>query len=150
MTDIERQIQQRVAAFVTELTGLVREAALAAVMEALRSGGRVAGSGGGARQAAAAVRAKGQKRPPEEIEAAAQQVHAWVTENPGHGIEDIARALGQSTKTLTLPLRKLTKAGAVVARGQKRATKYFPGSGEAAARRRGRGAGAKRGSRRRG
>ena len=39
----------------------------------------------------------------------------------------MAKALGVQTKELALPIAKLLKSKAIKKRGQKRATKYYPG-----------------------
>jgi hypothetical protein len=41
-------------------------------------------------------------------------------------MESIARALNMTTKELVLPARKLLLEKKIVAKGQKRATRYFP------------------------
>ena len=45
----------------------------------------------------------------------------------GLRIEEINRELGTTTKDLALPIRKLVADGMLAAKGQRRATKYFPG-----------------------
>ncbi len=72
---------------------------------------------------AAAPRAKGAKRTPEELEELTKNLLAYVKKNPGQRVEQIAEALGTGTKDLALPVRKLGKA--LRTRGQRRGTKYF-------------------------
>ena len=54
------------------------------------------------------------------------QVGNHIKSNPGQGVEQIAKALGTSTKELTLPIRKLLGDKKITSKGQKRATRYFP------------------------
>jgi hypothetical protein len=67
-------------------------------------------------------RAKGAKRSPEELEALTQNVLSHIKRNPGQRVEQIAAALGTSTKELALPIIKLGKA--LKTQGQRRGTKY--------------------------
>lgn len=135
MNDVNRQIRDRIEAFVSELNDLVRRAALEAVSDALRSGG----APGLARRGAVADRAPGQlrrgggKRTPEEIEGTAQQILAYVQRTPGQGVEQMARDLDISTRELTLPIKKLLSGGQITTKGHKRATKYFAGAAGGAA-----------------
>ncbi len=122
MTDIDSKIRARIEAFVVELTGLIREAAVAKVAEAL--GGEVAPRG----RRSGAVRATGGgKRTADEIDAQCEQITSFVTKNPGLGVEGIASGLSVSSKELTLPIRKLLASKELTRKGHKRATKYFPG-----------------------
>jgi hypothetical protein len=94
------RIQSLVAAFVADLSGLVR-------------------------QAAVLPRGKGAKRRPEEIEATTARLLAHIKKHPGQRIEQIADSMGVSTRGLTLPMKKLKKAKSVKTKGQKRATEYW-------------------------
>jgi hypothetical protein len=125
MTDIDSKIRTRIEAFVVELTGLIREAAVAKVAEAL--GGEVAPRGRGRGIARSAAGGGGGKRTAEEIDAQCEQITSFVTKNPGLGVEGIASGLGTSSKELTLPIRKLLASKELTRKGHKRATKYFPG-----------------------
>jgi hypothetical protein len=136
MSEVERRIQQRVEAFVQELSNLVRQDVLDSVKDALggRGGaarGRAAAARGGRRPARAAGtgrgRRKGQKRSPDELARLVGSIRGYVLKNPGHGVEQMARDLDISSRELVLPIKKLIKQGEVRARGEKRATKYFPG-----------------------
>ena len=62
-----------------------------------------------------------------ELAAMVDKTRDWVKANPGQGVEAMARALGVQTKELALPIVKLLKSKAIKKRGQKRATKYYPG-----------------------
>ena len=70
-------------------------------------------------------RAKGEKRAPEEMEAAASKLLSYVGKNPGLRIEQINKAIGTTTKDLQLPIRKLIADGALKTKGEKRSTTYF-------------------------
>ena len=76
--------------------------------------------------AAAAKRRAGEKRSPQLLAQVTEQVHNHVKSNAGQGVEQIAKALGTSTKELTLPIRKLLSDKKITSKGQKRATRYFP------------------------
>ncbi|MFO0759505.1 MAG: hypothetical protein U0359_23640 [Byssovorax sp.] len=55
-----------------------------------------------------------------------EQVFNHIKSNPNQGVEQIAKALGTSTKELTLPIRKLLADKKITSKGQKRATRYSP------------------------
>ena len=76
--------------------------------------------------AAAAKRRAGEKRSPVLLAQVTDQVGNHIKSNPGQGVEQIAKALGTSTKELTLPIRKLLGDKKITSKGQKRATRYFP------------------------
>jgi hypothetical protein len=86
-----------------------------------RGGGRAKRSAPSAAPRAKA-RAKGAKRTPEELEELTKNVLAHIKKNPGQRVEQIAEALGTSTKELALPIIKLGKA--LKTQGQRRGTKY--------------------------
>jgi len=52
-----------------------------------------------------------------------------VKANPGLRIEQINKQLGTTTKDLALPIRKLLAESAIQAKGRKRSTTYYSGSG---------------------
>lgn len=150
MSDVENEIRSRVEQFASELSHLVRQAALEAVADALRKGdvsppARKAGRPAKAaapvevheekkatrtRGRPAAVKASkrraGEKRSPAVLAQVTEQVFNHIKANAGQGVEQIAKALGTSTKELTLPIRKLLGEKKVTSKGQKRATRYFP------------------------
>ncbi|MBP8809203.1 MAG: DNA-binding protein [Kofleriaceae bacterium] len=150
MADMETRINELVATFVAEITRLARTAALDTLNRALGTdGGSPApapapiAAAPAARPAraprpasaasASAKRAKGEKRPKAEIAQMQDQVLAHIKANPGQRIEHINKVLGTKTSDLTLPLKKLIAAGAVTTKGARRATTYFPGSGDGTA-----------------
>jgi hypothetical protein len=130
---IQDQIAQRIQAFTAELEALVRRAAIEAVADSLGGGPTRRQGGGGAAKAASAApvrasrRAKGGKRPPAELAALVDATAAWIAANPGQGVEKMGKAIGVQTKELALPIAKLLKAKTIKKRGNKRATKYYPG-----------------------
>ncbi len=153
MSNVEQELQSRVNAFVAELSGLVRRAALEAVSAALGGGGASAPKKAGApkkapaakkaapgkkaapvatkpaaapKAAAASKRKPGAKRAPEEIQQTTDKLLARISQNPGERIEEIAKALGTTTKDLTLPVKKLLSDKKIRSQGTRRATKYFP------------------------
>ncbi len=133
MSDVDNQIREQIEAFVNDLNQLVRQAALEAVAAALGGEGVAAASARGRvpgfGRALARGRGKGAKRTAEELEGTRESVLDYVRRNPGQGVEQIAKALNVPSRDLVLPIRKLVAAGQLSTKGQKRATKYFSGSG---------------------
>jgi hypothetical protein len=62
-----------------------------------------------------------------DLEQMGADLIAHVTKNPGKRMEEIAKALGASTKELVLPARKLISQKKLKTKGRKRATTYFAG-----------------------
>jgi len=137
MSDFQNQMNRVVAGFVAQITELARRAAIDTLEAALGSSG--GGGGGGGRRAAATtttttaiggrVRGRGAKRSSDELDKLAEAFSTFVKENPGLRIEQINKQLGTTTKDLALPIRKLLGEGAIHAKGQKRSTTYFAGTG---------------------
>lgn len=152
MDNVETQLKSRVDSFVAELSDLVRKAAIEAVQGALKGGAaaapgvaKAAGKKRGPAPAAAPVaapkaaakapkaaaapaaskRKAGQKRSPDEIVKTTEKLLAYITKNSGQRIEEIAKGVGNSTKELTLPVKKLLNEKKITAKGEKRATRYF-------------------------
>lgn len=132
--DLEQQIRARTEAFADELTELVKRAALESVSRALgsstpvRATARAKASKGrvSAAQARADARKKGEKRTPESLQALTEELYAQVKSETGRRIEEIAQAMGVSTKELVLPAKKLLEGKRIKTVGHKRATKYYP------------------------
>jgi hypothetical protein len=80
----------------------------------------------------ARARKPGEKRSPDELAKLVEALRGQITQNPGQGIEAIAKTLGVKSGELQLPTQKLLANGAIRKEGQKRATKYFPGAGGSA------------------
>jgi hypothetical protein len=143
MPDLQRQINDRVAAFVADVTEIARQAAIETLSQALHNGG-----GGGVSSFAkpsAAPRLRGGKRTPQELDQTAATLYAHIEAHPGQRMEEIARALASTTRDLALPVKKLLAERRIRTEGQKRATKYFPGGGARVTRRPGRPSGKRRG-----
>ncbi|APR83519.1 Hypothetical protein A7982_08868 [Minicystis rosea] len=151
MSDVEHDLRSRVDSFVNELSALIRRQALEAVEEVLKKGGesgapaarkpgrpaKVVVEEPKARAAKAAPakaapakasskRKAGEKRTPAQLATITEEVFNHIKSNPGQGVEQIAKALANSTKELTLPIRKLLSDKKIGSKGQKRATRYFP------------------------
>lgn len=75
---------------------------------------------------AGSTKAKGEKRSPEDLAALADKLAAEIKGTPGQNIEQIAKAMGETTKGLSLPIKKLLQTFKIRSTGQKRATRYFP------------------------
>jgi hypothetical protein len=140
MTDIEQRINDLVSNFINDITKLARQAAHDTLSQALAGvGGTVVsdmriprgrrGRPAGGLAFGFGSRAKGAKRPANEIEKLKSAVHAHIKEHPGERIEQINSHMGTRTSDLSLPLKKLISEGAVRTEGDRRATKYFPGDG---------------------
>jgi hypothetical protein len=140
MADVNDQIRTRIESFVQELSELVRRAALESISSALGTsvGSPAAGRARGRRAAPAAASRGGRaggggggggKRSAEQLEGMTSALIGYVGQNPGQGVEQIARELQVSSKELVLPIRKLVASGQLATEGQKRATKYFVGDG---------------------
>ena len=148
MDNVESQLKSRVDSFVAELSALVKKAALEAVANALKAGegsapsvakatGKKRGPAPAAPKAAskapkaaapapaASKRKAGQKRSPDEIAKTTDKLLQYIGKNSGQRIEEIAKGVGNSTKELTLPIKKLLNDKKISAKGEKRATRYF-------------------------
>lgn len=68
----------------------------------------------------------GVKRTPSVLEEHVSRLLATIRTYPGCGIEWLGNMCKLTTRELNLPVAKLLTSGQVVARGNKRATKYFP------------------------
>jgi hypothetical protein len=127
-SSVESQIDSLVAAFVSDLTALVRASAVTIVEEALAGQHLPQRRRGAPKRGAASApsrRTKGAKRDPNAIAALTEQLAAFIKKTPGQRIEQIGKALGMPTRDLTLSVKKLVAAKRVSTKGQKRATTYF-------------------------
>lgn len=127
---IDDQIQERINCFVDELSGLMRNAALEAVQQAL-------GGDGGSSRALASKRisvrpGKRPKKPGQrvrrtnaDLEADKAALAAYVTANPGQRLEEIADGLAISSKDLKRPALLLLGERALRKEGERRGTRYF-------------------------
>ncbi len=71
-------------------------------------------------------RSSGAKRDPAVLAELQETLRKHIAANPGQGTEAIGKALGQATKDLQNPLKKLLAAHLVRVEGEKRASRYFP------------------------
>jgi hypothetical protein len=136
-SNLDQEIQGRIHSFLSELSGLVKKAALEAVHEALgengaprRGPGRPRGSGrrGPRRAGRPARRAAGGKRirrSAVELSQISARVLAQVRSKAGQRLEEIGRALKTDTAILKRPVAMLVASKKLKTTGQKRGTKYF-------------------------
>lgn len=124
---IDSQLRSRVDSFVSDLTVLVRQAALEAVQQALGGVPAARGPGRprGAAKASKSAGGKRGKRSPEQVNALAVKVHAHVKAHPNQSVEQIGKSMGVATKVLKLPIAKLLEAKQLKTKGQRRGTRYF-------------------------
>jgi len=71
----------------------------------------------------------GAKRTPEEIGKTMSDVRSFVKVHPGSNAEAIKKHLGVELNVITLPIQKLLKTRTITSKGEKRATRYYPGKG---------------------
>jgi hypothetical protein len=135
-TSTDRELRDRIDAFVVEISNLVRISALEAVHAALgstlgapaapaakRGPGRPPKSASA--PAASAPKASGGKRSPEAVLKTADAVLAYIKAHPGQRLEEIGKGVKMPTKDLKLPIQKLFDAKSISTKGVKRGTKYF-------------------------
>jgi len=130
----EAEIRARVEAFAESLLALIEQTAIEAIRGSLPE---TRERSGGTRTQAREERrfserpddetSAARKRDPAAIAGIAERLAAFVASQPGSPIAEISRGLGIATKELALPMRKLVAEGAVTSRGQRRATRYYPG-----------------------
>lgn len=140
----QADIRARIEVFTRELEGLVRDAALAAVSEAL--GQRVARAARPSTRPSPASqpspiavapasspspklafkRKKGSKRTPEQLVQIDNAIISFVKASPGQGVEHMGKALRVPTSDLKLRVLGLLEQKKLKKTGAKRATKYFP------------------------
>lgn len=130
---IQKELRRRIEAFVADLEGLVREAALQAVAQALGAGSYAtreppasskAKPRAAKKEAAKAGSKKRVRRSAEDLERAANAIVDYVSKNPGKRAEEIKAALGIPSASWALPVKKLVDEGKLVAKGAKRSTTY--------------------------
>src|SRR5689334_10402533 len=94
--DFNQQIRNAIESFVEELSGLVRTAALQSVTEVFGNGARR--GRGTAAVKLSTRRAKGEKRSPEALVQLVSKLQSEIKAKPGLRMEQIAKALGSTTK----------------------------------------------------
>lgn len=126
---IEAQIQERVEAFVADLSGLIHEAALTAVQEAIAGAG-VAGASTRKRttkkrSSKKRTSKKRGRRAAAPTAASLDKIHAWVKANKGSSVGAIASGVGLAGPATKKAVAALLEAGRLRKTGQRRGTKYF-------------------------
>lgn len=129
---LDREIRARIEGFVSELSGLVKAAAVESVQQALGAGGTTAGRPARARAKTRLVVARAKpgkrgRRPSEIVSKTAELVLAYVKAHQGQRLEEIGRGLKVDTKELKRPVANLMAAKELRTQGQKRGTRYFAG-----------------------
>lgn len=126
---MEQQIEQRVQAFVDDITKLTRELAIAAVKGALDYGAVASDPVGTTTTKVSsspqASKRPGAKRDPKVLAKLVEQTAAYIKKNSGQGIEAIAKGMGVRTSELNLPVTKLLSGKRITKKGHKRATRYY-------------------------
>ena len=126
-TSVDSDLLARVETFAADVVAAVRASVMEIVREAIDGAGLERRKGSArASSVRSPVRAKGAKRDPQLLQALTEKLGTFIKNNPGQRIEQIAQALGASTKELVLPVRKLIAAKQISTKGQKRSTKYYP------------------------
>ena len=127
-TSVDPDLLARVETFAAEIVAAVRASVMDIVQEAIDGAGFERGNGRRARASSvrSPVRAKGAKRDPQMLQALTEKLGAFIKNNPGLRIEQIAKQLGTPSKELVLPVKKLIATKQISTKGQKRSTKYFP------------------------
>lgn len=139
-THIDTAIRTHIDQFLSSISLLVRRSAVEAVKVALgATDGKVAAPakrGPGRPKKAqttpkAAKPGKRARRSAEDVEQVAGQILAYVNDHPGERLEEIGRGLRVDTAGLKRPVQVLIATGRLRTEGQKRGTRYLPGSGKA-------------------
>ncbi|HEV8112351.1 MAG TPA: hypothetical protein VGR31_06215 [Planctomycetota bacterium] len=125
--NLEREIHDRIASFLHELSGLVRAAAIESVHEALGEGRTPRRGPGRPRKAVRPVARAGKRvrRSAEDLEKIAARVLTHVKSKAGQRLEEIGRALNTETGVLKKPIAMLVAKKKLKTQGRKRGTKYF-------------------------
>lgn len=131
---VEERIRQFVGDLTEELTVLVRQAAADVVSQTLvgaeaprtRGGARTRGAPRISQPKTAANGSSRIRRSPRQLAQQSRRLREHVQKHPGERMEQIATALGSSTKDLRRPMQQLIDEGAVRREGERRASRYFP------------------------
>jgi hypothetical protein len=124
--NLEREIHDRIASFLHELSGLVRAAAIESVHAALGENGAPRRRGRPASGRTRVARAgKRVRRSAEDLEKIAARVLTHVKSKAGQRLEEIGRALNTETGVLKKPIAMLVAKKKLKTQGRKRGTKYF-------------------------
>jgi hypothetical protein len=116
-----KDIEHLVREFAAKLEEVVR----AQVMQEIDAAVQVALAGKPAgRRATVALLDLGGKRSPAELARTAERLLRHIKSNPNQRAEQIAEAVGMTTRALALPLRKLVAEKRLKTRGVARGTTY--------------------------
>ncbi len=132
--ELSREISELVARFIERVAGLAREITKQQLTTALGDppppgrARRAAGRSGAVPQAAAKSR---RRRSPSALDQLRDRLLAYVVAHPGQRIEQINAALGTAPGALMVPMKKLLYADLVRTEGERRTTRYYPGSRQA-------------------
>jgi hypothetical protein len=129
MSDIHRQITQRIDGFIADIHELARKAALETLAAVLND--RFA-QPHRAHRPPPTTRPPGTKRTVAELVYLRNALLEHIAQHPGQRMEELTAALGVPRRELNLPLRKLVAEGRLHSRGHKRATTYYPADAPAA------------------
>ena len=128
MSTLDTQIRSRVESFVSELSGLIRQAALDAAVTALngqRGSSGYTGAKRGPKPGAAAARKGARVRRTEaQIQTTMQKVLSFIDSNPGSRSEEIRSSLGLPTPAMADALKRLMAEKSIKSKGQRRGTTY--------------------------
>ena len=124
MSDINKDIEGRVSAFVSELTDLIRQAAVAEVAEVLGAGKATPARAVAAKAPSAKRAGTRGRRTPEQIGATLETIIAYIKSNPNTRSEKIRKALKLPTAVMHDALTRLRDAKKLKMKGVKRAATY--------------------------
>ena len=127
MSDINKEIEHRVSAFVSELTGLIRQAAVDAVADVLGAGKAPVGRPRAATAPSAKpvrTAATGGKRTPDQIAATLDTVLGYIKAHPNARSEKIRATLKLPKPVMLDTLARLRDAKKIKMKGVKRAATY--------------------------
>ena len=114
--ELQRLINERIEAFVADITRLAREHAVRTLAEALDVQTESREDGG-----------RRHKRSPDELERLGDRIVDYIRDNPGKNMQEIAAHFDATPKELSLPVKRLKTAGRIRTEGQRRATRYYAG-----------------------
>lgn len=126
----DADLQTLVGSFTSNLTLLVRRAALeqvhAALSDALGTGTPVAQKRGPGRPVGSTAKSTGGgRRTNEQMEALGESLFAHISKNPGQRGEQVAAALKTDVKTMRPAMLKLIEAKKIKTKGQRRGMTYY-------------------------
>ena len=122
---LEREIRERIEAFLSEISELVQAQALAAVQEVFggEAVGRARAPSAGLTSARGARRTR--RSPSRGREVGAEAVLDYVRFHEGERMEQIAAGLGTTTPALRAAVSELLGSRVLRTEGQRRGTRYF-------------------------